>query len=295
MPNVQKVVAIDCGGTNLRVAVVDKDLNVLSVRRVPSISGNPNALYAKMKELIEIVTKEADLKKIPSIGMSMCGLVVHNQVGRVGNLGIEYGFDFESLFKKDFPETKLLFANDGNCSALVEAQYGVNKWLKDSAFVTISTGIGLGIIHNSDMIDLPLEAGRIMQEYQGKIYEAEYLLSGNGIVNLARLNNLDIPSAAEFFKGVKEKNEQCLKLYDIWSKMLGLWFGNLQLMFDCEQYAISGGVAKSKDIWMKDVERIANASIAPWKLKKIVFKEAKYGQDVGIAAAGALGWHVLSK
>lgn len=296
MPNnVQKVVAIDCGGTNLRVAVVDKDLNVLAVRRVPSIAGDPNALYAKMKELITEVTAEAKMKKIPSIGMSMCGLVVHNKVGRVGNLGIEYGFDFESLFKKDYPSTKLLFANDGNCSALVEAEYGVNKWLRDSAFVTISTGIGLGVIYNNDMVDLPLEAGRVMVEYKGNIYEAESLLSGNGIVNLVKLNGYNVKDAAEFFAKVKAKDEDMLKIYDIWTKLLGLWFANVQLMFDIEQYALSGGVMKSKDVWVKDVERIANASIAPWKIKKIVLKEAKYGQDVGIAAAGALAWHVLSK
>lgn len=295
MPNVQKVVAIDCGGTNLRVAVVDKDLNVLAVRRVPSIKNDPNALYNKMKELITEVTTEIGMKKIPSIGMSMCGLVVHNKVGRVGNLGIEFGFDFESLFKKDYPQTKLLFANDGNCSALVEAEYGVNKWLQDSAFVTISTGIGLGVIHSSDMIDLPLEAGRLMVEYNGNIHEAESLLSGNGIVKLAHLNGLEIKDAAEFFSNVKAKNAEYVKIYDIWAKMLGLWFGNMQLLFDTEQFAISGGVMKSKDVWFKDVERIANASIAPWKLRKIVFKEAKYGQDVGIAAAGALAWHVLSK
>ncbi len=295
MPNVQKVVAIDCGGTNLRVAVVDKDLNVLAVRRVPSIKNDPNALYAKMKELIKEVTDEIGMKKIPSIGMSMCGLVVHNKVGRVGNLGIEDGFDFESLFEKDYPGTKLLFANDGNCSALVEAEYGVNKWLRDSCFVTISTGIGLGVIHGSDMIDLPLEAGRVMVEYKGNIHEAESLLSGNGIVKLAHLNGLEIKDAAEFFANVKAKKEEYMKIYDIWSKMLGLWFSDIQLMFDAEQYAVSGGVMKSKEIWLKDVERIANAGIAPWKLRKIVLKEAKYGQDVGIAAAGALAWHVLSK
>ena len=134
-----------------------------------------------------------------------------------------------------------------------------------------------------------------MIEYQGQIHEAESLLSGNGIVKLAHLNGLEIKDAAEFFSNVKEKKEDYLKIYDIWSKMLGLWFSDIQLMFDAEQYAVSGGVMKSKDIWLKDVERIANAGIAPWKLRKIVLKEAKYGQDVGIAAAGALAWHVLSK
>lgn len=295
MPNVEKVVAIDCGGTNLRVAVVDKELNVLAVERVPSIANNIDLLYKTMKSLIDKVTQEAGLETVSSIGVSMCGVVVHNKIGRVGNLGIDSNFDLEGLLKKDFPNAKVLIANDGNCSALVEAEYGVNKGFKDSAFVTISTGIGLGVVHCGEMIDLPLEAGRMMTEYHNKIYETEGLLSGTGIVKLAALHGLKIQGGADFFAGVKEKKEDYLKVYNVWTKKLGLWFANLQLLFDVSQYALSGGVMKSKDVWVTDVERIANAAIAPWKFNKVVFKEAKYGQDVGIAAAGCLAWHVLNK
>lgn len=295
MSNVEKAIAIDCGGTNLRIAVVDRALNVLAVRRVPSLANNPLKLYEIMKELIHEVCQEANVEKVESIGLSMCGIVVHNKVGRVGNLGIEGGFDFEDLFNKDFPDAKILIANDGNCSALVESEYGINKGLKDSAFVTISTGIGLGVIHNGEMIDLPLEAGRMMQEYQGTLYETEFLLSGNGLVHLAAMNDLNIVDGKDFFDGVRARKNEYLRVYNIWTKSLGLWFANMQLLFDVEQFAVSGGVMKSKDVFLTDVERIANAAIATWRLNKVILKEAEYGQDVGIAAAGALAWHALKK
>lgn len=293
--SLDKVVAIDCGGTNLRVAVVDKDLNVLAVRRVPSLANNPHKLYETMLLLIKEVMRETKMEDVPSIGMSMCGMVVHNKVGRVGNLGIEGGYDFESLFKQDFPKAKLYFANDANCSALVEAEYGVNKGLLDSAFVTISTGIGLGIIHNGEMIDLPLEGGRLITDYKDTQYEVEYLLSGNGIIHLAALNDYSISSAKEFFDAVRVRDPKAMHVYDVWSRLLGRWFGNMQLLFDCQQYAVSGGVMKSGDLWVNDVERIANAYVAPWRLNRITLKEAKFSQDVGIAAAGALAWHALKK
>lgn len=295
MPGIERAIAIDCGGTNLRVAVVDQKLNVLAVRRVPSLANNPMKLYEIMKTLISEVCEEAKLEKVESIGISMCGIVVHNKVGRVGNLGIEGGFDFEALFNRDYPDAKILIANDGNCSALVESEYGVNKGLKDSAFVTISTGIGLGVIHNGEMIDLPLEAGRMMQEYQGTLYESEFLLSGNGLVHLAAMNDLNIIDGKDFFDGVRARKTEYLRVYDIWTRTLGLWFANMQLLFDVEQFAVSGGVMKSKDVFLNDVERVANAAIATWRLNKIVLKEAEYGQDVGIAAAGALAWHALKK
>ncbi len=289
-----KIISIDCGGTNLRVASMDKNLNILSVRIVPSIKDNPTALYEKMKELILIVKDEAKMNTIDSIGMSMCGVVQNNLVGRVGNLGIT-SFDFESLFKKDFPGAKLYFANDGNCSALVEAEYGANKGFANSAFVTISTGIGLGVVHNGEMIDLPLEGGRMFVNYKGKDYESEYLLSGNGIVNLAKLNGIQINSAYEFFQGIRENDEKMVALYHVWIDMLATWFSNLQLLFNVDSYAISGGVMKSKDVFFAELERLANEKIAAWNFKPIVLKYASFTQDVGLAGGAALAWHALKK
>ena len=289
-----KIISIDCGGTNLRVAAMDKELNILAVRIVPSIKDDPMALYNKMKELIDIVKEEAHMDYVESIGMSMCGVVQNNQVGRVGNLGID-SFDFVSLFNRDFPPAKLYFANDANCSALVEAEYGANKGFLNSAFVTISTGIGLGVVHNGEMIDLPLEGGRMVVNYKGKNYEAEYLLSGNGIVHLAALNDIEITSAYEFFQGVRAKDEKMIALYHIWIDMLATWFSNLQLLFNVDSYAVSGGVMKSKDIFFEDLERLANEKIATWNFKPIVLKYASFTQDVGLAGGGALAWHALKK
>ena len=296
MKDNKKVIAIDCGGTNLRVAIVDSNLNIIAVRRGPTVRDNPLALYETMKSLIrELLAQVGDECKPSAIGMSICGMVVHNKVGRCGNLGIEVGFDFEPFFKRDFPDMVLKFANDANCSAFVEAEYGVNKGLTDSAFVTISSGIGLGVVHNHEMIDLPLEGGRLMIEYENKYYEAEYLLSGNGIVHLCALNGITIPEASVFFQKVREKDPQFLKVYNIWIRLLGIWFGNLQLMFDIEGYAVSGGVMKSKDAFFDDLIRIADASVACWHLHPIVLKDAYFKQDVGIAGAAAIALHELKK
>jgi predicted NBD/HSP70 family sugar kinase len=290
-----KVISIDCGGTNLRVAVVDENLNIICAKRGPTVQNDGYKLYEKMKSLILEVSATAKLTSIPSIGLSICGTVSHNAVGRCGNLGLPNGFDFESLFHKDFPDSKIKIANDGNCSALVEALYGVNKGLRDSAFVTISSGIGLGIVHNGEMIDSPMEGGRVIIEYQNNFYEAEYILSGNGIVRLCHMNGLEITGGSQFFDLIRGHDPKALKIYDIWLKELGMWFANIQLLFNCQQYALSGGVMKSQEIFLKDLERVSNAAIASWHLNPIVLKNAHFDQDVGIAAAGCLALHELDK
>lgn len=289
-----KIISIDCGGTNLRVAVMDEQLHIVAVRIVPSVRNNPESLYETMRKLVREVMEEAGLAKAESIGMSMCGVVENNKVGRVGNLGID-SFDFETLFHRDFPEAKLYFANDANCSALVEAEYGVNKGTRNSIFVTISTGIGIGVIHDSEMIDLPLEGGRLLTEYQGKMYETEYLLSGNGIVHLGELNHLPVESAYDFFTRLRRGEEDMKRLYEIWIEKLAMWFANLQLLFNAESYAVSGGVMKSRDLFFADLEKRANAIIANWNFKPIVLKYAAFTQDVGLAGGAALAWHALKK
>ncbi|MFA6829535.1 MAG: ROK family protein [Bacilli bacterium] len=295
MPNEKQVVlSIDCGGTNLRVAAVDSDLNILTVRRGPTVRNDPERLYSTMKALIDEVSTEAKVP-VKAIGISICGIVVHNKVGKCGNLGIEEGYDFESLFKRDFPNAKIKIANDANCSALVESEYGATKGVLDSAFVTISSGIGLGVVHNGEMIDLPLEGGRTMMNYRNKYYEAEYLLSGNGIVRLCEMNGIEIPQAKDFFDGVRLKDPKFIQVYNTWIGMLGIWFGNLQLMFDCQKYAVSGGVMRSGEIFLDDLVKVANASIAGWNLHPIVLENAVFAQDVGIAAGACLALHELKK
>lgn len=288
------VISIDCGGTNLRVAAVDSDLNILTVRRGPTIRNDPERLYSTMKALVNEVSTEANIP-VKSIGISICGIVTHNKVGKCGNLGIDLGYDFASLFHRDFPNAKLKIANDANCSALVEAEYGATKGVSDSAFVTISSGIGLGVVHNGEMIDLPLEGGRIMVNFKDKYFEAEYLLSGNGIVRLCSMYGIEIPQAKDFFDGVRLKDVKFLQVYNQWLGMLGIWFGNLQLMFDCEAYAVSGGVMQSQEVFLDDLTKVANASIAGWNLHPIVLKNAKFKQDVGIAAGACLALHELRK
>ena len=145
------------------------------------------------------------------------------------------------------------------------------------------------------MIDLPLEAGRMMLEFNGKIYEAESLLAGSGIPRLGNLMGVDICCAKRFFDGVREKEPEMLRVYDTWIKELGLLVANLQLLFNVDQFALSGGLMKSADVFFEDLERVANAYIAPWHFKPIKLVRAKFDQDVGIMAAATLAWHALKK
>ena len=69
----KNVVSIDCGGTNLRVAILDENLNIHAVKRVPTVHGDGKKLFDTIVELIDECQKECSLS-FDAIGMSICGI-----------------------------------------------------------------------------------------------------------------------------------------------------------------------------------------------------------------------------
>lgn len=282
-----KVFAIDCGGTNLRVGVVDSNLNIIKQISIPSTKNNPDKLFLDIKNNILVLSNELNVK-VTDIGFSICGIVSDNNVGRCGNLGIEKGYDFYNKLKIDFPLAKVTIANDGNSSSLAEAIYGVNKNYNSSIFITISSGIGIGVVLNNKMISTPLEGGRLITNYKDNENEIEYFISGNGLVHLAEINNLKIQDAKEFFTLVNDKNNTALKIFKDWKNMVANFIVNLQLLFNVEGYALSGGVLKQDKLFLKDIESLAQEKIAKWHLNKINLQKAHFNQDVGLIAGATL-------
>lgn len=283
----KNIFAIDCGGTNLRVALLDNDLNIIDVKKIPTVLNDAEKLKDTIISLIEEICYEKKVKSVDSIGMSYCGIVENDMLGSAKNLGIE-SYDLKSRLQEKFKKAKIKIANDANCAALAESLYGLGKGKETTVFVTISTGIGMGVSYQGKMIDLPFETGRNIIEYKGKLYESENLLSGKGILQLCVLNNLNVKSAEQFFIQVKEKDTQTLLVYDEWLKLMAMWFANVQLAFNSDIFSLSGGVMQSSDVFLEDLQQVANAYIAMWHFKPIVLKYAKFGQDVGIIGAGAL-------
>lgn len=272
------VISIDLGGTNLRVGIVSDDLKIVKVLRERTVKNDKEQLFEQTCRMIDSLPyKEYGVTKV---GISACGLIDGDRISFAGNLGIT-DFDLKGKLEKKYG-FKVAIRNDANCTALAEATFGSTKDVKDSYFMTISTGIGGCLIHNHEMINLPFEIGHELIGYKGGYQEFEQLCSGTGIVKLCASNSLDIENAGDFFAKVGNKDELALKVLDIWTDLVAVFIANTQMEFNVDKFCLSGGVMKSSGCFIKDIEDKANKILAPYPFKKVNIVLAEMDQDAGL-------------
>lgn len=170
------VLSVDLGGTTMRAAVVDADgtLRDRATERTPTDAPRPEALEV----LIASVRARADEARMP------IDAVVVGVPGRVDYAKgrLEYAPNLPSTWLPDLTEGHLakLFdlpvylANDADLAAVGEARFGAGAGYRDVVYLTISTGIGAGVVFDSRV----LRATRSVAEIGHTILSVPHLADG---------------------------------------------------------------------------------------------------------------------
>lgn len=169
----QKIaLAVDLGGTNLRVAAVTEDGKIVT-REEESTCHEGDSGEVVTEQIIRL------LKKVQSKFYD--GEIRGIGIGVPGSFDMEKGGIYASNVSEYFvpivePLTRELsfpvyVLNDASMAALGEQKFGAGKEIKNFVYVTISTGIGAGAIVNGELIQgLSKNVGKLGHE---KI-ESEY-------------------------------------------------------------------------------------------------------------------------
>lgn len=170
------VLGYDIGGTKIAVGICGMDGEILASSRVPS---GANAEYGEVfPQLVEAgraLIREAGL---PPEAIHACGVCAP------GPLDIPHGRMLKSPNMRwdDVPlrddlaealEIPVYFDNDANGGALAEWFFGAGKGCRDFLYLTMSTGIGGGIIANGALLQgangLAGELGHVIIERDGPL------------------------------------------------------------------------------------------------------------------------------
>ncbi len=171
------LIAVDTGGTKTLVASFSEDGVLENSQKFPT----PTDTDQYIAQLVSAIRDIAGDSAIDTIVVALPGIVKDGIALWCNHLGWK-NFDARAALETHFPNTPLLVENDANLAGLAEAR-SLAPTPNSSLYVTISTGIGTGMI-TSGIIDPGLrlsEGGRIMIEFDGMVREWESFASGSAI------------------------------------------------------------------------------------------------------------------
>lgn len=171
------LIAVDTGGTKTLVASFSQDGSVQASEKFPT----PQDQAAYLIKLTQTIQDIAKQQTIDGIVVALPGIVKDGIAVWCNHL-LWKDFDVRTPLAMDFPDVPILVENDANLGGLAETR-GLAEVPRSALYVTISTGIGTGVI-TEGQIDPGLrlsEGGRSLVEFDGQVREWESFAAGSAI------------------------------------------------------------------------------------------------------------------
>jgi len=317
------IVGVDIGGTWIRVGICADDLKEEKIKHKIARTGkeSPYSISTLVCEILNQLLIENNIEKeyIIGIGLASAGPIdlKKGEIFNNANLGFKI-IPLKKPIEKKFPGIPIYFINDCNAAVLGVHYFEAEEYEKDNlVYITISTGIGGGVICNGHLLlgkeGNAVEVGHGLVAPRSKIqcncgaYGCwEVFSSGTGVRNRAleaisegKLNidilleivNNDITkiTAKEIFQAARKGDKLSKKVIDDCVFYAKVGFGLVNNFYDCSTIYVGGAM-------MKDHEQILPLIIKQFKENPIIFtinnppeiKLTKLGDDVGLRGALAL-------
>jgi glucokinase len=310
------ILGIDLGGTQIRTGLIDRDGTVLYSDYQPTLADEgPESVIQRIIAGVERVLRQAGLGHdgISSIG-----------IGAPGPLDIPRGLLIEppnlpgwhDVPLRDIVEARIgvptYLENDANAAAIGEYLYGAGRGTRDMIYVTVSTGIGGGLILG----------GRIYHGLSGGAGEIghmtvlpygphcgcgnrgclEALASGTAIAREGQeLIARGIPTAIGSRSGGEVSAKDVVDaMYggDAYAEQivtqaiayLGIGMANLVNLFNPERIVVGGGLSALGDGLLIPVRRAIQLRAFSSASAQVTVALAQLGPEVGIVGAAGAAW-----
>ena len=285
------IVGVDIGGTHFRMALLNEDGEILRHERVETKTiEDPLQTLRAMKAKIDVDSR-ADL-----VVVGVPGVVDYI----AGNLVFAPNIDqrWVKLLDVDHIKTSLgvdaLLVNDADVAAIGEFFFGAGRGLTSMAYVTVSTGVGVGVILEGRLLRGRLSNLELGHSYipsinslgvdPDSLSSVEDLASGTALAKRARAVGLEMDNEL-LLKQASVEGSQEFELLDALSQDLSVALANLCWMTSVQELVLGGGIALNSSLLVTLV-RSHLQLIAP-KYLKISIQIATLGDDAGLIGAAA--------
>jgi glucokinase len=309
-----QLLGVDLGGTQIRAALADE--NGVMRTRVATLTLAEEGPAAVMERICTQIDLAMERQKITAIGLGAPGPTdpYEGVVLVAPNLPGWHNVPLRQFLAQRFG-VPVFIGNDANLAGLAEYRYGAGRKSSHMLYITVSTGIGGGVISGKRLLigrqGLAAEIGHITIDYSGEqegrheIGTLEGLASGPNFARRVRREllagadsilrewvNGDIeavtPQLAQ--QAAAQGDAFALDQFALNGRYLGVGITNLLHIFNPQRIVIGGSVWLHAQEYMLDTmwDTIRKRSQSPDYWNELEIVSAELGDDVGLLGAIAL-------
>jgi glucokinase len=262
-------IGVDVGGTKISMVVGDHRGKILATHVIPTRSHSSGAIRDMIRHLKTMAADPRFRGKIRGVGLGIPG-PIDNKRGKIPfspNLKGWEGVPLKKMLQKAL-RLPLYMANDANAAALGEKLFGQGRGKSDFVYMTVSTGIGGGVVTGGKLLEgtsyVGGEVGHMAVVAGGDVCGCgrhgclEAYASGTAIARYAqkhltavekktilKLSDGKALDARTIGIAAKKGNKAAIKVYERAAFYLGVGIANLLNVLNPERVILGGGVWKS--------------------------------------------------
>jgi len=299
------ILAADLGGTNLRIAAVNRNGEILNRQKTPTpTSGNRGDIIAAIltaaRECMETAAGEIEFvgfgAAVPATVNSQDGVIL-----RSPNLPELSGMEFSAVFSEAL-EMPVVLENDANSATVGERWKGAAQDVRNFIMVTLGTGVGGGIMINGELLRGPDgtagEVGHIPVEPEGHPCGCgsngclEQYASASAISRIASElipvypetelhSDLEITPLDVYNAGL-HGDALSLEVFRRAGRYLGIALGGLVNVLNPEAIVIGGGAAAGWDLFIDSLRREIDYRAFQQPAQRVRLRRSQLADDAGL-------------
>jgi glucokinase len=317
MSDERTFIGVDIGGTKIATGLV-RGARVLERISLPTLADRPKEdVLRQVFASVDLILERTghSLGEIAGIGVVAPG-PLDPQTGE-----LLYSPNIPAL--RDVPIAHLMrerygrpvrVENDANAAGLAEALFGAGAGYEYVFYVTVSTGIGTGVILRGKIYGgrtgMAVEAGHVTIDYEGPLCNCghrgciEAFASGTAIARRAKeklrhatrpsqlldlvAGDLNAITPIVVGEAARRGDSLALEIVEETARFLSIWLGGMINVFDPDIIILGGGVSQWGDLLFPRLRQLTPTySILP-RAADIAIVPARLEADVGILGAAAL-------
>ena len=302
-----KAIAVDFGGTGIKIGVTQGDKILMKAPTLPTASfESPAAIIEAMCHTARHLLQEHP--DATAIGLGMPGWTDFHR-------GVLYQLTNVPVWNHEVPVRDIMqkalnlpvvLDNDANCMAYAEWQLGAGKGLDSLVCLTLGTGIGGGMVVNNKMLRgrtvSAAELGQTSIDWRGRTGP----FGNKGAIEEYIGNNEFAADAAEAYTkaGCPRTPEECTPyllaraansgcpiagaMYESFAEKLATLIMNLMYAFVPDAVIIGGGVANAGALLFTPLQNKLKEQLFPVHYAALNLLPAHFGADSGLIGAGLM-------